>query len=229
MKIVGMLRSWQIAASLVGAVSWRAAGAQRPDYLRSGFADSSVVWIMSKAKSTVGWVGLEILRQQHKAYPLAKRNELGDSIAGRIIASRESAVGWMLDLSMAGSVDNPAGKPDSRALEHLVDIASKAPNSANRLQALVAIPAQVNPGRAIPLLRELIVQPNGPMALPAIHSLIEIAFSRRTRDSPGGAAARDELRTLVAQGVKSPAQMPLCDIAASQHWPTPSRLCDGRA
>jgi hypothetical protein len=184
---------------------------------------------MSKAKSTTGWVGLEILRQQHKAYPDAKRKELGDSIAGRIIASRESAVGWILDLSMAGSVDSPAGTPDPRALEHLMDVAKYAPNSANRLQALVAIPGQLNPGRAIPLLRELIVQPNGPMALPAVHSLIEIAFSRRSHDIPDGAAARDELRRLATQSVKSPAQIPLCDVAASQHWPTTPKLCEGRA
>ena len=201
--------------------------AQRPADMRRAFADSSVAWIMSKAKTSTGDIGLYVLRQVHQAYPLTKRNELADSIVGRRVSSREIADSWLMDLSMSGSPDG-AGTPFPTALEHLMYIARHALNSANRADALVLIPRQANPGRAVRFLRELIVEPNGPMALPAVNGLVEIAFGSRTKGTADGASAQDELRRLAAQGVKSIAQMRLCEIAASQHWPR-LKACEGRA
>jgi len=212
-------------AAVVGLseiASCQPAGGARP-----ALADSTVGRIMATARR--GFrddVVVEVLRQRHQAYPVAKRLELADSVVALVVGTRGAADAALTALAVAGyAADQFEGVPDASVMDRLQEIHRTATSVTNRIDALSEMPYQIQPVRALSYLRSVAVSPTDPTAQTAIEAIGELAFSRRI--SSGADRQEAELtmrelfdRDLVPQG---PAKTTLCRWVRSRRWPTANK------
>jgi hypothetical protein len=175
---------------------------------------------------------IEVLRQQHRAYSLAKRRELGDSLVAYATRQTSSADDAILVIAMAGSArPGLPGVSDPEALDQLLRVYRQAVSSATRYAALVPLLDQIDPARAFARLREIAISSDDNGALTAVTELERFAFGS---GSPGSAADRESagalLKELFEQDLvkTGPALHALCGIASNRKWSAKGR-CRGMA
>lgn len=197
----------RIYLALITVVASHAAPAQIPRWAH--MADSSVPAIMRLAGNVPDRSPLlNILRSKSAVYSPAKRNEIADSLAARVIstpASAESdtaaygaAVSALNVLVLAGVVAD-SGQPYSAAMDWLVRIHQRAASGLLRIRALCALPSLANRAHALNHLRNA-AQARDPRASDAVDCLIrDFDGLAPYRSTPLTLADRSESATILRQ------------------------------
>src|ERR1051326_9078109 len=126
-------------------------------------ADSSAVVIMAhlNSRTETSWF-VHIIRQTRQPIPVAKLDELADSLAARAIANRPSdmAVGMLTPtdlIAYAGERGRAKGTPYSDALDRLIRIHQQATDYGVRTSALADMLGVVGRERALAYLKTVAV------------------------------------------------------------------------
>lgn len=198
-------------------------------------ADSSAARILESAdsKGIPTGVVVEVLRQQHRTYPAAKRQELADAVVARALSNPRVAADAINAIALAGSPDpTVAGIPDPEAMGRLILIHRGATNAETRRRALRQLVDQIQPARAVPYLKDVATSSDVEDGMIAVRELAHLgyggaAYSRaKPSERPPAQAALRELYD--HQLVKSPlGRSILCDLGATIHWPS-SPQCSWR-
>jgi hypothetical protein len=139
----------------------------------------------------------EVLRQVHQTYPAAKRAELADSVVEYAIRETGPGSDGLQAIGFSGSADPTlGGTPDPEALDRLLRIHREARDSMARSDVLYLFVEQVNPARAIPLLRDIATSPSDGSGWYAVIELERLAFKGNRGSQGDRAAAADVLREL---------------------------------
>jgi hypothetical protein len=170
---------------------------------------------------------VDILRQKSKPIALSKRRELADSLVARAIRlpnpnepplSPSHAVEPFVFAGRA--VSNFGGTPDPDALDRLIAIHRNAQLVPARIMAIGSLEEQVDPARALPYLKSVVLSPTDGTRHTALAQILGLA------QNPSVTAATREQAAVVLRDLYDSERIAdgaLCRFAARHNWPPRSR------
>ena len=216
--------AWSIACGLSLVQLGLAQNPQGTQPKRHSWADSTPATIMrlGSPEQFPTAVVVDLLRQTTGSVPSGKRRELSDSAVSRAVSSslpltsREDAV---LALRIAGSIKSGfGGVPDHAALDRLIEIHRRSRDANTRSAALGGLSAQIDPGRALPYLKTVVLSGSGEDKALAIKQVIDMA---QTTTLPTATQNQAMLLLREFYDSESGASEELCKVAIRLKWPSP--------